>query len=230
LRSTPSLAKHPLGAGRAVTRPSHTGTPPCDEVRFRQLLTEEVWTGLSPATRRRFSKRIANGLIAVYVGEVTAFWTSRLGWWLTQVARVVGAPLPLHAKPSTASTVTVSEHDPTGGQIWTRLYARSSGPPQRIRSVKRFAGPTGLEEYLGRGLGIALTIHVESSVLVFRSANYFVQIFGRRLRLPRWIAPGDLTVTHADAGDDAFAFELEISRRHSGPLVRLSAIFREVQP
>ena len=34
---------------------------------------------------------------------------------------------------------------------------------------------------------MALTIHAVDGALVFRSAGYFFQLFGRRLRLPAWL-------------------------------------------
>jgi hypothetical protein len=38
--------------------------------RFRALLSEEDWAALPVAVRRRFSKRLADGSAAVYVGKV----------------------------------------------------------------------------------------------------------------------------------------------------------------
>ena len=52
-------------------------------------------TGALPAaTRQRFSKRLADGRTAVYVGEVIEISFSRIGWWLAQMARLIGGPLP----------------------------------------------------------------------------------------------------------------------------------------
>ena len=108
-----------------------------------------------------------------------------------------------------------------------------------MHSSKRFAGPTGLEEYVGYGVGMALTIHVEAHVpekacpgldpgwepvfreghtqkqeyaLIFRAAHYFFQLGRFRLRLPNWLTPGALAVTHAELGDGRFLFR---ARHHT---------------
>jgi hypothetical protein len=199
------------------------------DTRFRRLLPEEAWARLPLPIRRRFSKRLPDGGTIVYAGTVTESWTSRAGWCLAQAARLIGGPLPHATGPGAASAVTVTEDKATGGQVWTRLYARERGFPQVLHSSKRFAGPTGLEEYVGRGVGMALTVHVEDGALVFRSAGYFLHAFGRRLPLPAWATPGALTVTHAEAGGGAFRFTLEITHPRLGALLRQTALFREVQ-
>src|SRR4051794_369127 len=66
----------------------------CD-LRFRALLPDDDWKRLPPATRQRFSKRLADGRTAIYVGEVIEISFSRTGWWLAQLARLIGGPLPI---------------------------------------------------------------------------------------------------------------------------------------
>jgi hypothetical protein len=121
--------------------------------------------------------------------------------------------------------VTVTEA--IGGQIWTRICTRSDGFPQVIHSAKRFAGPTGLEEYVGYGVSMALTISVEHEALVFRSVGYSLQIGPLRQPLPAWLTPGDLTVTHSDLGGDRFRFSLDIVHPRFGKLIRQTAVFME---
>ena len=149
---------------------------------------------------RRFSKRFADGETVVYVGEIEEASFSRAGWWLAQLARLIGGPLPTGAETGVPMIVTVTEDAASGGQIWTRICARSNGFPQVIHSAKRFAGPTGLEEYVGFGVSMALRISVEHEALVFRSVGYSLQIGPLRLPLPMRLTPGDLTVTHSDLG------------------------------
>lgn len=200
------------------------------DLRFRALMTEADWMALPLPIRRRFSKRLANGRTIVYVGEVTETRMSRAGFLLAQALRLIGGPLPISRDAHVPSVVTVTEDVATQGQHWTRLYARRNGFPQVIHSSKRFAGPTGLEEYLGYGVGMALTLQVEKETLVFRAAGYFLQLLGRSFALPRWALPGALSVRHAELGDGRFLFELELIHPRLGLLVRQTAAFREGEP
>jgi hypothetical protein len=67
-------------------------------------------------------------------------------------------------------------------------------------------------------------------MLVFRSDHYFLQIFGRRLRLPRWLSPGEMTVTHAEHSDGRFEFTLEVKHPRFGVMIRQLAAFRDSTP
>jgi hypothetical protein len=204
--------------------------PELGDLRFRALLGEADWAALPAPIRRRFSKRLAGGNTAVFVGEVIETQMSRAGWWLAQAARLIGGPLPVSRDAHVASVVTVTEDVAAQGQHWTRLYARRSGFPHIVRSSKRFAGPTGLEEYVGYGVGMALTIHVEAGALIFRAAHYFLQLGRWRIRLPRWATPGGLSVVHAELGDGRFLFTLDITHPRLGRLIRQTAAFQEAHP
>jgi hypothetical protein len=205
--------------------------PPSDDslgdLRFRALLAADDWAALPLPVRRRFSKRLAGGRTVVYAGEVLETRMSGPGWCLAQMARLIGSPLPTSRDVNMPSVVAVTEDMASGGQIWTRLYARRSGFPQIIHSAKRFAGPTGIEEYLGRGFGMALRIGVRNGALVFRSEGYFLEVFGRRLWLPGWLSPGIMTVIHSELGDGRFEFALDVSHPRFGTLIRQRAAFRE---
>jgi Domain of unknown function (DUF4166) len=224
--------------------------PPAEhgDFRLRALMSEADWASLPLSIRRRFSKRLAGGQSIVYAGEILESRMSHAGWWLAQAARLIGGPLPL-TRDANVSGARVSSgrvsiapvssvHVPSvvtvtggmGGQIWTRLYARRKSFPQVIHSSKRFAGPTGLEEYVGRGVGMALTVYAREGALIFRSENYFLQLFGRRFVLPAWLCPGTLYVTHAELPDGKFSFTLQIFHPRLGLLIRQMAMFRDVEP
>src|SRR5262245_22346794 len=94
------------------------------DLRFRALMSDEEWNTLPLSIRRRFSKRLAPGDTIVYAGEVLETWMSRRGWWLAQLARLIGGPLPLWHCVHVPAVVTVTEDRACGGQIWTRLYGR----------------------------------------------------------------------------------------------------------
>jgi hypothetical protein len=198
-----------------------------DDGRFHALLPAEDWGRLPVAIWRRFSKRLEDGRTVIYLGEIDEASRSRFGWWLVHAARLIGGPLPTGAETGVPMIVAVTEDAASGGQIWTRICARSRGFPQVIHSSKRFAGPTGLEEYVGFGVSMALRVSVEREVLVFRSAGYCLQLGPISLPLPAWLTPGDMTVTHSDLGCGTFRFTLEIIHPRIGLLLRQSGVFKE---
>jgi Domain of unknown function (DUF4166) len=220
---------NPLKSSAAAAFDEGPGTA-LGDLRFRALLSEDDWARLPQATRRRFSRRLADGDTVVYVGEVVEARFSRFGWWVAQLARLIGGPLPTRRDIHVPSVVTVTEDAATAGQIWTRMYARRSGFPQVIHSSKRFSGPTGLEEYVGSGVSMALRMHVDGKVLVFRSAGYLLRVGHLTLPLPGFLSPGALAVTHSDLGSDQFQFTLEITHPRFGLLISQSAVFREATP
>lgn len=224
----PALEARP--ASEHIIDPARIDAPKAElgDLRFRALMTEAQWASLPFPIRRRFSKRLAGGETLVYVGEIVESWMSRAGWWLVQAARLIGGPLPLTRAAHVPSVVTVTEDMASGGQIWTRLYTRRNGFPQVIHSSKRFAGPTGLEEYVGRGIGMTLSVYARDGALVFRSENYFVQLGERRFFLPRQLCPGTLYVTHAEVADGKFSFTLQIYHPRFGLILRQMGIFREI--
>jgi len=194
------------------------------DLRFRRLIGEEAWARLPEAVRARFGKRISGSAAIVYAGEVIECRMSGFGWLLAQLGRLIGAPLPLGRDADVPACVSVTEDPVFAGQFWTRIYGRRRGFPQVICSSKRFCG---LEEQVGGGLGIALRVQVENGALHFLSDHYFLMLGGRRLRLPRFLAPGRLRVSHIDCNHGLFAFVLDLRHPLLGELVHQTAMFRE---
>jgi len=216
---------------KVLAFPVRAAPPPAaadiGDLRFRALVDEDEWSGLPQAVRARFGKRIAHCRIVHYAGEVMECRMSKAGRLLAQLARIIGGPLPLTRDTMVPASVCVTEDAAAGGQFWTRVYGRRRGFPQVIHSSKRFCGPTGLEEYVGRGFGIALRVEVSDAALHFVSDHYFMALLGLRLRIPRWLAPGDLRVSHVDCNHGRFAFVLLLRHRWLGELICQTAMFAD---
>lgn len=209
-------------------RPAGGGDEAVGDLRFRALVGEAGWAALPETTRARFGKRIADCRSALYAGEVIECRMNLAGRILAQLCRLLGGPLPLTRDPDLPAFVTVTEDRARGGQHWTRIYGRRRGAPQVIHSGKLFAGPTGLEEYIGRGVGIALRVEAGEGALHFLSDHYFLRLGRLRLRLPRWLAPGRMRVSHIDCKHGLFAFVLRLDHPWFGELVRQTAMFRDM--
>ncbi|MEM8798258.1 MAG: DUF4166 domain-containing protein [Pseudomonadota bacterium] len=197
--------------------------------RFQDLLTKEEWENLPEPVQKRFSRRVKGGATIVYVGKIRVMKMNRLGRVLTNLLRPFGAPLPLYCDVGTPSVVSVTEDASTGGQIWTRLYANRHGFPQMVHSAKRFSGPTGLEEYIGYGVSIALKVRARGKRLSFESAGFYCKLFGKKIRIPRALMPLDLVVTHEACGRDWFTFSLNLTAPLFGTLIYQEGLYGEEQ-
>lgn len=197
------------------------------DLRFRKLLSALSWAKLPAAVRARFSKRLSAGGTAVYVGTVTEVRISKLGCLLGQALRMIGAPLPLFRDVGVPTVVTVTEDVKTGGQIWSRMYCNRAGFPQVIHSAKQFSGPTGLEEFIGCGISMALNVEASEAGLTFTSAGYFVKLAGWRLPLPRFLSPGRVTVKHTALDKGEFEFSLVVQHPLFGVLIQQAAVYHD---
>ncbi len=198
--------------------------------RFRDLLGEQEWLRLPAAVRRRFGKRLAGGMSVTYQGEVVAMNISVAGKCFANVMRLIGAPLPFDADAvGQPAVVVVTEDHASNGQFWIRQYGRKRGFPQVVHSSKRFAGPTGLEEYVGYGIGMALRLEATDDALFFKSDHYFLSVLGHRIRLPKWLSPGALVIGHHELGHGAFLFSLKLHSRFWGHLMSQDARFQDAK-
>ncbi len=199
------------------------------DLRFSGLLGLEAWKKLPDAIQKRFSHRLRAGQTAIYTGTIDQIMMSRSGRILAHALRIIGAPLPLRIETGVAAIVTVTEDGKTGGQIWSRLYTSRNNFPQITQSSKRFSGPTGLEEYIGFGITMALTARTTHKAMIFESAGYSLNFWKFRLALPHFMTPGQVTVTHEDLSDGTFRFTLQLVHPHLGTLVGQSGVFHESQ-
>ncbi len=205
-----------------------TLAPDQPDTRFRRLLGARRWNRLPAAIRRRFGKRLSGDASVVYQGRVITMQMNLAGKALAHLARLVGAPLPYDMSSlGQPAVVIVTEDAASGGQFWIRQYGRAAGFPQVVHSSKRFTGPTGLAEYIGYGIGMALRVESAAQCLSFRSAHYFLKILGVTLRLPRALSPGELLIKHQDLGDGRFIFSLTLRHRLFGRMIRQDALFHD---
>lgn len=194
--------------------------------RFCTLLGEAAWQRLPAPVRERFGKRVRGGSSVTFQGIVTQMFMSRAGWALAQLCRVVGAPLPYERDAVGMPAIVVVTEDPANdGQFWIRQYGRRCGFPQTVHSSKRFSGPTGLEEIVGYGIGMALRVEATNTALLFKSERYFITVFGYRLPIPRWLCPGALTIGHHERGNGTFAYTLSLMHPLLGVMIHQKVVF-----
>jgi hypothetical protein len=189
-------------------------------------LGSDAWERLPSSVQRRFGRALALGESVTYMGEISATQRSPIGCLWAQLLRSVGSPLPLRELAHTASIVVVTA-DSADSQCWTRIYHEPGHLPQVVRSMKRFSGPTGLEERVGGGIGMALTVSVEAGALVFRSAGYHWCCGNLRLPIPAWLTPGCMEIRHREESAGRFSFTLSVAHPWWGQIIHQIAYFQD---
>ena len=198
------------------------------DTRFQNCLSPDDWAALPYAVKRRFACKVAPGEARVYRGKIEATRMNFAGRVLAQILRMVGAPLPLDPGNDGAPAVVSITDDAAGnGQFWVRQYGRPKGFPQILHSTKRFAGPTGIEEYIGAGIGMTLRLSVERGALWFSSDRYYIGGARGRIYLPALLCPGRLRVGHEDLGAGRFRFTLSLKHRLMGQMIKQTILFKD---
>lgn len=205
----------------------HAPTKLPREDRFARLIGPAAWRTLPSRVQHRFSKDLSDGQCAVYTGAVVETKLNTVGWLLARLTTVIGSPLPRDDGATGPAVVLVTQNPKTKAQNWIRTYSRPNGAMHTIASEKRFSGPTGLEEYVGAGIGMTLAVKPIAGGLEFTSERYFFDLAGMRLLLPKVLAPGVMTITHRDQGDGHFAFDLTLHHQIFGRLLTQRAVFRD---
>ncbi len=206
---------------------------PITELRFRRLLNDLEWERLPKTIKRRFGEKLVAGKTKVYSGHILETKMNWAGKILSMFMLLLGGSLPTDTNNSGASAlVSVSAYNSDnglGGQVWTRQYGRNNRPPQTIQSHKQFSGPTGLEEYLGQGIGMTLNLKATENSLLFVAEQYFIEVFGLRIYLPKILNPGALTISHTKQSKNSFVFGMRLVHPWFGVLVTQDIIFKDLQ-
>jgi len=192
---------------------------------FERLLGELPWRRLAPAIRERFRWKPAPGGAFRYVGAMAVVRSSRIGWILAQLCRLIGTPLAPHRGTDVPVTVTLRLDRDGTGILWQRRYQFPGRAPVTCVSVKRSTQSEGLMECVGGGIGMWLRLSEHRGALHFRSIGYFWRLGRWRLPLPDWLTPGALHVTHSDEGGDRFRFRISVNHPLLGETFYQDGVF-----
>lgn len=193
---------------------------------FEALTGPFGWRRLHPDVRRRFSGSHAQAV--TYPGRL-AVERNWAGLLFALAAKTLGGPLPVAQAEDAAAIVCVRSNG-AGGVVWERWLELQKGrAPLRIASTKQTDESGRLLECVDGGLGMVLRVFEQNHGLVFESQSYFMTLFGRRITLPHWMAPGVCRVAHHAVADGQFRFDMTVTHPLFGRTFSQSGIFHDGQ-
>ena len=193
---------------------------------LRDLVGMTGWSRLAPGIRNRLGIEPADGERRVYKGTMLTVGLTWAGRIMAYAGRLLGAPMAW----STGHNVPCEVHvyrESRGGLVWERRYDFTNAGRQVARTVKRCDGRGHLLECFGDHAGMTLHVFEEGAALHFVSEDFFL-LFGEwKLKLPRFVSPGELHVAQHDEGNGLFRFTMEVNHPVLGCVAEQDGLFRE---
>jgi hypothetical protein len=193
-------------------------------VDVRSTIGAAAFARLPLAVQRRFAPWSHADVPRTYRGIMFEVSATHLGRFFAALSVLIGSPVVARTGHNIPCAVTLLHDESLGGTIWQRRYWFPEAT-STVATTKR-AGPTGAPvESFNRWFGMDLDIFERSARLYFVSDSYFAEVFGARIRLPRWLSPGRLEVFHEDIGDGWFRFAMTLTHPVLGVLLRQDGHF-----
>lgn len=193
---------------------------------IRNQLGEAAWARLNPNIRARFLADPKEGQVVAYSGRMHTVRRSKMGWLFAQLTRIIGNPLTPYAGSDVPMDVELTKRRGRKGVYWQRTYYYEGRKPFVVVSVKKESQSGEMLECVGGGFGMVLDVSEENAALHFRSRYFFWQAGVLRVRLPRWLAPGETHVAHEDLGGGDFVFRLSMVHAQLGETFFQEGVFR----
>lgn len=184
------------------------------------------WRDLHPNIRERFSRDPEPGERVVYDGVMQEIRRSKMGWLFAQLTRVIGNPLTPYVGQGVPMRVELFRKEGRKGVFWQRTYFYPGRKPYVVTSVKQESEKGEMMECVGGGFGMVLDVYARDGSLHFESTCYFCTVFGRRVVLPRFLAPGRTHVVHEDLGGGDFRFTISMTHGQLGETFYQTGTFR----
>ncbi len=199
-----------------------------DPLHIRALLGDAAWLRLRPAIRKRFGRDAKLGGTHIYRGKMDKVEATILGLIMAQMGRLIGTPMAWSRGENVpCDVITYDDPEREGGVVWARCYSFAPDKIQVAKTTKLVSKKEGLLECFGKHFGMKLKLTEEGGALHFISTSFYLQMFGKRIALPRFLSPGTLHVTHRDIGENWFQFMLEVCHPLFGQLAFQDGYFKE---
>lgn len=197
---------------------------------FRKILGAE-WLKLHPDIQARFAKNPAPGQPLFYRGTLSELSCSRFGklLGLLTLPLIRGALIPYN---DTNFPVDIQVYAKAGlPHIYKqRLYRLHHRKPIQFTSYMSESSRGEVLEYVGRGFGMKLKLHVHEGNLYFTSDGYFWEVLGWRVPLPGLFTPGKTFLCHCNDNPNQFNIRIEIIHCLFGKSFTQVGVFHDLQP